>query len=225
MMVRILLVEDDDDLADGIARALRAEHFAVDIATNGEDGAHLGDTGTYDAAVLDLGLPVKPGIAVLKEWRDAGRSLPVLILTARDGWSDKVEGFRAGADDYLTKPFRVEELVMRLRALARRAAGHAAARIACGPLVFDAQTGQFELDGLPLRLTALEWRVLSALMLRKGIVIDRLDLMEHAYESDADPDSNSLEVIVGRLRKKIGATMIETVRGRGYRLTDEPPCG
>jgi len=225
MMVRILLVEDDDDLADGIARALRAEHFAVDIATNGEDGAHLGDTGTYDAAVLDLGLPVKPGIAVLKEWRDAGRSLTVLILTARDGWSDKVEGFRAGADDYLTKPFRVEELVMRLRALARRAAGHAAARIACGPLVFDAQTGQFELDGLPLRLTALEWRVLSALMLRKGIVIDRLDLMEHAYESDADPDSNSLEVIVGRLRKKIGATMIETVRGRGYRLTDEPPCG
>lgn len=222
--MRILLVEDDSDLADGIARALRAEHFAVDVAVNGEDGAHLGDTGVYDAAVLDLGLPVKPGIAVLKEWRDAGRTLPVLILTARDGWSDKVEGFRAGADDYLTKPFRVEELVMRLRALARRAAGHAAARITCGSLTFDAQTGQFERDGLPLRLTALEWRVLSALMLRKGIVIDRLDLMEHAYESDADPDSNSLEVIVGRLRKKVGAALIETVRGRGYRLTDEAPA-
>lgn len=220
--MRILLVEDDAALADGIARALRADHCAVDIAANGEDGAHLGDTGSYDAAVLDLGLPVKPGIAVLKEWREAGRSLPVLILTARDGWSDKVEGFRAGADDYLTKPFRVEELVMRLRALVRRAAGHAAARIDCGPLSFDAPTGQFELDNMPLRLTALEWRVLSALILRKGVVIDRLDLLDRVYENDADPDSNSLEVIVGRLRKKIGAALIETVRGRGYRLTDQP---
>ncbi|MEG3145048.1 response regulator [Sphingomonas sp. RT2P30] len=218
--MRILLVEDDTALAEGIARALRREHFAVDLAANGEDGAHLGDTGRYDAAVLDLGLPVKPGITVLREWRAAGRDLPVLILTARDGWSDKVEGFRAGADDYLTKPFRVEELVMRLRALVRRAAGHAAAVITCGPLAFDAQTGQFELDGLPLRLTAFEWRVLSALMLRKSVVIDRLDLLERVYETDTDPDSNSLEVIIGRLRRKIGATMIETVRGRGYRLTD-----
>ena len=221
--MRILLVEDDTALADGIARALRAENFAVDIAGNGEDGAHLGDTGIYDAAVLDLGLPVKPGIAVLQEWRAAGRSLPVLILTARDGWSDKVEGFRAGADDYLTKPFRVEELVMRLRALIRRAAGHSATLIACGPLSFDAQTGQFELDRLPLRLTALEWRVLSALMLRKETVIDRLDLLEHVYEGDADPDSNSLEVINGRLRRKIGRDLIETVRGRGYRLTEARP--
>ena len=220
--MRILLIEDDTALADGIARALRAEHFAVDVAANGEDGAHLGDTGQYDAAVLDLGLPVKPGIAVLQEWRAAGRGLPVLILTARDGWSDKVEGFRAGADDYLTKPFRVEELVMRLRALVRRAAGHAAARMTCGPLSFDAQTGQFELDGLPLRLTALEWRVLSALMLRREIVIDRLDLIERVYEGDADPDSNSLEVIIGRLRRKIGRDLIETVRGRGYRLTEQP---
>ena len=220
--MRILLIEDDTALADGIARALRAEHCAVDIATNGEDGAHLGDTGQYDAAVLDLGLPVKPGITVLKEWRAAGRSLPVLILTARDGWSDKVEGFRAGADDYMTKPFRVEELVMRLRALVRRAAGHAATRMTCGPLAYDSQTGQFELDGLPLRLTALEWRVLSALMLRRDVVIDRLELMERVYEGDADPDSNSLEVIVGRLRRKIGRDLIETVRGRGYRLTDQP---
>jgi DNA-binding response OmpR family regulator len=218
--MRILLVEDDAALAEGIARALRAEQCAVDIAVNGEDGAHLGDTGSYDAAVLDLGLPVKPGITVLKEWREAGRLLPVLILTARDGWSDKVEGFRAGADDYLTKPFRVEELVMRLRALVRRSTGHAAARITCGPLSFDAATGQFELDGLPLRLTALEWRVLSALMLRKGVVIDRLDLLDRVYENDADPDSNSLEVIVGRLRKKVGAELIETVRGRGYRLRE-----
>jgi two-component system OmpR family response regulator len=221
--MRILLVEDDTALADGIARALRAENFAVDIAANGEDGAHLGDTGIYDAAVLDLGLPIKPGIVVLKEWRAAGRSLPVLILTARDGWSDKVEGFRAGADDYLTKPFRVEELVMRLRALIRRAAGHSATLITCGPLSFDAQTGQFELDRLPLKLTALEWRILSALMLRKETVIDRLDLLDHVYEGDADPDSNSLEVIVGRLRRKIGRDLIETVRGRGYRLTEATP--
>ena len=217
--MRILLVEDDADLAAGILRALRAENFAVDHAANGEDGAHLGDTGQYDAGVLDLGLPVKSGISVLNEWRAAGRSLPVLILTARDGWSDKVEGFRAGADDYLTKPFRVEELVMRLRALARRAAGHAAPRVTCGPLSYDAQTGQFELDGLPLRLTALEWRVLSSLILRKESVIERLDLLDRVYENDADPDSNSLEVIVARLRRKIGRDLIETVRGRGYRLT------
>ncbi|MCP4027289.1 MAG: response regulator, partial [Sphingomonas sp.] len=152
--MRILLVEDDTALAEGIAKALRTENFAVDIAANGEDGAHLGDTGSYDVAVLDLGLPIKSGITVLEEWRAAGRALPVLILTARDGWSEKVAGFRAGADDYLTKPFRVEELVMRLRALVRRATGHAAARIVCGPVTFDAQTGQVELDGLPLRLTA-----------------------------------------------------------------------
>ncbi|MDR6850012.1 DNA-binding response OmpR family regulator [Sphingomonas sp. BE270] len=218
--MRILLVEDDTALAEGIAKALRTENFAVDIAANGEDGAHLGDTGSYDVAVLDLGLPIKSGITVLEEWRAAGRALPVLILTARDGWSEKVAGFRAGADDYLTKPFRVEELVMRLRALVRRATGHAAARIVCGPVTFDAQTGQVELDGLPLRLTALEWRVLSTLMLRKGVVVDRLDLLDHVYEGDADPDSNSLEVIVGRLRKKIGAELIETVRGRGYRMVE-----
>jgi two-component system OmpR family response regulator len=223
--MRILLVEDDADLAAAIVRALRAENFAVDHAANGEDGAHLGDTGQYDAAVLDLGLPIKPGIAVLNEWRAAGRTLPVLILTAREGWSDKVEGFRAGADDYLTKPFRVEELVMRLRALGRRAAGHAAPRVTCGPLAFDAQTGQFELDGLPLRLTALEWRVLSALILRKESVIERLDLLDRVYENDADPDSNSLEVIIARLRRKIGRDLIETVRGRGYRLTADVPAG
>lgn len=216
--MRILLVEDDAALAEATAKALRAEHFAVDVAANGEDGAHLGDTESYDAAVLDLGLPRKSGITVLEEWRAAGRALPVLILTARDGWSEKVAGFRAGADDYLTKPFRIEELVMRLRALVRRSAGHAAARIVCGAITFDAQTGQVERDGLPLRLTALEWRVLSTLMLRKGVVVERLDLMEHIYEGDADPDSNSLEVIVGRLRKKIGADLIETVRGRGYRI-------
>ncbi|MHA6717844.1 response regulator transcription factor [Sphingomonas sp. RS6] len=218
--MRILLVEDDPDLGPAIARALRQENCAVDLVGDGIDAGHLGDTERYDAAVLDLGLPGKDGFTVLRDWRAAGRTLPVLVLTARDGWSDKVAGFKAGADDYLTKPFRVEELTMRLRALVRRAAGHAATRILCGPLAFDAQTGQFELDGLPLRLTALEWRVLSALMLSKGIVIERLDLLERVYEGDADTDSNSMEVIIGRLRKKIGAELIETVRGRGYRLHD-----
>jgi two-component system OmpR family response regulator len=217
--MRILLIEDDPGLGPAIARALRAEQCAVDLFVDGVDGGHAGATETYDAAVLDLGLPAKDGVSVLREWRADGRNLPVLILTARDAWSDKVAGFKAGADDYLVKPFRVEELVMRLRALVRRAAGHAATRIECGPLAFESQTGQFELDGLPLRLTALEWRVLSALTLRKDTVIERLDLLERVYEGDADVDSNSLEVIVGRLRKKIGATLIETVRGRGYCLT------
>lgn len=217
--MRVLLVEDDAAIADGLARALRAEHFAVDVASNGEDGGHLGATELYDAAVLDLGLPKRDGLSVLRDWRAAGRDLPVLILTARDGWSEKVEGFKAGADDYVVKPFRVEEVVMRLRALVRRAAGHAAARVICGPLAFDAQLGTFELDGLPLKLTAFEWRVLSALMLRREVVIERADLIERVYEGDADVDSNSIEVIIGRLRRKIGAQMIETVRGRGYRLT------
>jgi len=217
--MRVLLVEDDAALADAIARALRAEAFAVDVADNGEDGGHLGATEIYDVAVLDLGLPKRDGLSVLADWRIGGRTLPVLILTARDGWSDKVLGFKAGADDYLVKPFRVEELVMRLRALVRRAAGHAASVISCGPLAFDAATGQFQIDGLPLKLTAFEWRVLSALMLRKDAVVERLDLLERVYEGDADVDSNSLEVIIGRLRRKVGASLIETVRGLGYRLT------
>ena len=220
--MRVLLVEDDRQLASRIAEFLRAENFAVDIAANGEDGQHLGETERYDAAVLDLGLPKLDGASVLRAWRAAGRSLPVLILTARDGWSDKVEGFKAGADDYLTKPFRIEEVVMRLRALVRRASGHAETKIVCGPLSFDAQLGVFELNGLPLKLTALEWRVLSCLALRKEVVVERADLIERVYEGDAEVDSNSIEVIVARLRRKIGHAMIETVRGRGYRLTAGP---
>lgn len=216
--MRVLLVEDDAALAQSIAQALRAEHFAVDIASNGEDAQHQGETENYDVAVLDLGLPKIDGITVLRAWRKADRAMPVLILTARSGWSEKVEGFKAGADDYLTKPFRVEELVMRLRALVRRAAGHAATIITCGPLAFDAQIGTFELDGLPLRLTALEWRVLQCLTLRKDVIVDRSNLMERVYEGGAEVDSNSLEVIMARLRRKIGKDMIETVRGRGYQL-------
>lgn len=216
--MKVLLVEDDDHLAREIGQALRRENFAVDIAADGEDGQHLGETEAYDAAVLDLGLPKVSGTEVLRAWRMKGRHLPVLILTARDGWTDKVDGFKAGADDYLTKPVRVEELVMRLRALVRRSAGHAEPRIVCGPLTFDAQTGVFELNGLPLRLTGLEWRVLACLTLRHDVVIERSELSEKVYEGDADVDSNSLEVIVARLRRKIGHDMIETIRGRGYRL-------
>src|SRR6476620_12454834 len=197
--MRVLLVEDDRLLAQEIAQALRDENFAVDIAANGEDGQHLGESEAYDAAVLDLGLPKVPGAVVLRAWRQAGRHLPVLILTARDGWSEKVEGFKAGADDYLTKPFRTEELIMRLRALVRRAAGYAAPSVTCGPLSLDAPTGVFELNGLPLKLTALEWRVLQCLILRKDVVVDRIELMEKVYEGDAGTDSNSLEVIVARL--------------------------
>ena len=221
--MKVLLVEDDRPLAQEIAQALRHENFAVDIARNGEDGQHLGETENYDAAILDLGLPKVNGATVLRAWRKNGRHLPVLILTARDGWTDKVDGFKAGADDYLTKPVRVEELVMRLRALVRRAAGHAEPRIVCGPLSFDAQTGVFELDGLPLKLTALEWRVLACLTLRKDVVVERSELNEKAYEGDAEVDSNSLEVIIARLRRKIGHDLIETVRGRGYRLASGAP--
>ncbi|WP_334184885.1 response regulator transcription factor [Novosphingobium sp.] len=216
--MRILVVEDDQALATEIARTLRSENFAVDLATNGEEGLHLATTEGYDALVLDLGLAKMDGISLLQACRDGGATVPVLILTARDSWADKVAGFRAGADDYMTKPFLPQELTMRLRALVRRANGHAATRLTCGRLVYDAQLGHFELDGMALRVTAFEWRVLSALMLRKGIVVERRELLEHAYEYDVDSDSNSLDVIIGRLRRKIGAEMIETVRGRGYRL-------
>jgi two-component system, OmpR family, response regulator len=218
--LRILLVEDDVALADELARVLRGENFVVDVAPNGEDGAHLGDTERYDAAVLDLGLPIKDGITILSEWRTAGHNLPVLILTARDTWSDKVAGFKAGADDYLTKPFLAQEVVLRLRALVRRSAGHAGSKIMCGSLAYDAQLGSFELDGLPIKLTAFEWRVLSTLMLRNKVVVERADLLERVYEYDGEVDSNSLEVIISRLRRKIGAKRIETVRGHGYRLTE-----
>lgn len=217
--MRVLLVEDDPELGAAIAKFLRGQNCAVDLSRNGEDGQHLGNTESYDVAVLDLGLPKVEGVSVLKAWRAAGRTLPVLILTSRQSWTDKVEGFKAGADDYLTKPFRVEELLMRLRALVRRAAGHADTRIVCGPLLFDAQLGTFQHDGLPLKLTALEWRVLEALILHKDTVVTRTRLIEHVYESDAEVDSNSIEVIITRLRRKIGTARIETERGRGYRLT------
>lgn len=217
--MRILLVEDDPDLGEAIARRLRAENCAVDLVENGIDAQHLGETEAYDAVVLDLGLPGRTGAEVLAQWRRNATPVPVLVLTAREAWADKVAAYKAGADDFLTKPFRIEELMMRLRAIVRRSAGHANPRIVVGPLAFESQTGQFELDGLPLKLTAFEWRVLSQLALRREVVVERLDLIEHIYEGDADVDSNTLDVVIGRLRRKIGASLIETVRGRGYRLT------
>lgn len=216
--MRVLLAEDDVTLSGKLAGVLRSERFAVDLAENGEDAAHLGDTEGYDAAVLDLGLPRIDGLRVLEEWRAAGRSFPVLILTARDTWTDKVAGFKAGADDYLTKPFIAHEVVLRLRALIRRSTGHGSAHVCCGPLVHDTQTGSFTLAGEPLKLTAFEWRILCALILRKGVVVSRAALFEHVYEYHNDVESNSVEVIIGRLRRKIGSQMIETVRGHGYRL-------
>ncbi|MVA69725.1 response regulator [Agrobacterium vitis] len=217
--MRVLLVEDDEDLSGRIATALRSENFVVDIARNGEDALHAGLTELFDIVVLDLGLPKIDGVTVLKGWRESERNLPVLVLTARDGWPDKVSSFKAGADDFLAKPFKIEELVLRLRALVRRATGHASSRIQCGALMFDAQLGTFELNGLPVKLTALEWRVLSCLMLRKEMVVDRRELNERVYDGDAEVDSNSIEVIIARLRKKLGSDIIETVRGRGYMLT------
>ncbi|MCM2457413.1 response regulator transcription factor [Rhizobium sp. CG4] len=217
--MRVLLVEDDMDLSSRLAASLRTENFVVDIARNGEDAEHAGLTEIFDVAILDLGLPKIDGVSVLKSWRDADRSFPVLVLTARDGWPDKVASFKAGADDFLSKPFKIEELVLRIRALVRRATGHASARINCGPLTFDAQLGTFEHNGVPLKLTALEWRVLSCLTLRKETVVDRRELLERVYDGDAEVDSNSIEVIIARLRRKIGPQHIETVRGRGYMLT------
>lgn len=219
--MRVLIAEDDAPLAAELAGVLRSAGFAADTAGNGNDAAHLGDTELYDAAVVDVGMPGMDGVAVIQQWRAAARNFPVLILTARDTWTDKVQGFRAGADDYLTKPFVPEEVVMRIRAMVRRASGFAASQLVCGDLAFDSQLGSFEFAGEPLRLTGFEWRVLSTLMLRKELVVSRGELIERVYEYNADVDSNSTEVIIGRLRRKIGAHMIETVRGHGYRLT----CG
>jgi len=171
--------------------------------------------------VLDLGLPTLDGITVLERWRRAGRNMPVLILSARDRWSEKVAGFDVGADDYVTKPFRMEEVLARLRALIRRAAGHATAELECGPLRLDTRASRVTLDGAPVRLTAQEFRLLSYLLHHPGRVVSRTELTEHLYDQDFDRDSNTIEVFVGRLRKKIGAEMIQTVRGLGYQLV--PP--
>ena len=221
--MRVLLVEYDVEMARRLAAALAEAGYAVDHAVDGVDAEFRGQTETYDAVVLDLGLPGMDGLSILKAWRDAGRTMPVLILTAREEWSEKVKGFRAGADDYVTKPFRTEEVTMRLRSLIRRAAGHANSIITCGPLSLDTQLGLVSRDGLPLKLTAFEFQVLGYLLHHVDRVITRAEMSEHLYERDTERDFNSIEVIIGRLRKKIGAAMIETVRGQGYRLSAPAP--
>ena len=218
--MRVLVVEDDKDLSRQLAEALRDSGYAVDTANDGEDGHFLGDTEPYDAVVLDLGLPTIDGISILQKWRADGKAFPVLILTARDQWSEKVSGFDAGADDYLTKPFHTEELLARLRALMRRAAGHSTDTIDIGGLTVDNRSARAFVDGMPIKLTSHEFRLLSYMAVHVGRVISRTELVEHIYDQDFDRDSNTIEVFVGRLRKKIGTDRIETVRGLGYRLLD-----
>jgi two-component system OmpR family response regulator len=216
--MRILIVEDEPKLAAQLAEALRAAEYAVDLADNGVDGHFEGEAGNFDAVILDLGLPRMDGITVLRKWRAAGRTMPVLILTARDNWHEKVAGIDAGADDYLTKPFHLEELLARLRGLIRRAGGHASPELVCGPLVLDTRSSRVTVDGQPLQLTGHEFRVLDYLMHHAGRLVSRTDLIEHIYAQEFDRDSNTVEVFIARLRKKLPPDMIETVRGLGYRL-------
>lgn len=216
--MRILIVEDEQTLATQLTEILNKEGYAVDQAHNGIDGHFLGDTEPYDAVILDLGLPQLDGLSVLKQWRSSGHTFPVLILTARDSWHEKVAGMDAGADDYLAKPFHVEELLARLRALIRRASGFASSELSCGPLVLDTRAQRISLDGITLNLTAHEYKVLAYLMHHQDKVVSRTELTEHIYAQDFDRDSNTIEVFIGRLRKKLPAGLITTVRGLGYRL-------
>ena len=219
--MRILVVEDDTNLNRQIKEALTEGGYAVDVAFDGEEGHFLGDTEPYDAVVLDIGLPQMDGLSVLEEWRRAGKAMPVLLLTARDRWSDKVQGIDAGADDYLAKPFHMEELLARLRALVRRAAGHASNEITAGPVRLDVKAGKVTVDGQAIKLTSHELRLLSYLMHHKGKVVSRTELTEHLYDQDFDRDSNTIEVFVGRLRKKLPEEVIHTVRGLGYQILEE----
>ena len=217
--MRVLVVEDEPGLRRQVSRALSEAGFSVDEAPDGEEGEFLGDTEPYDAVVLDLGLPKVDGITVLKHWRAAGRDMPVLILTARDGWNEKVAGFDAGADDYLTKPFHVEELLARVRALIRRSAGHASPILECGPVSLDTRAGKVTIDGASVTLTAHELKVLSYFMHHQDRVVSQTELIEHIYDQDFDRDSNTIEVFIARLRKKLAPDLIKTHRGRGYSMS------
>ena len=214
--MRLLVIEDDPDLNRQLVTALNDAGYAVDTAFDGEEGHFLGDTEPYDVVILDLGLPKRDGISILEQWRRDERQMPVLILTARDRWSDKVAGMDAGADDYVAKPFHLEEVLARVRALLRRSAGHASSEIECGTLRLDTKTARVTVDGAPIKLTSHEYRLLAYLMHHSGRVVSRTELVEHLYEQDFDRDSNTIEVFVGRLRKKIPSDYIRTVRGLGY---------
>ncbi len=219
--MRILIVEDDPDLNRQLVTALSDAGYATDTALDGEEGHFLGDTEPYDAVILDIGLPKMDGISVLEQWRRDQRNMPVLILTARDRWSDKVAGMDAGADDYVAKPFHMEEILARLRALLRRSTGHAKPELECGRLRLDTKGARVTFEGSHIKLTSHEYRLLAYLMHHRGRVVSRTELVEHLYEQDFDRDSNTIEVFIGRLRKKIPSDIIRTVRGLGYCLA--PP--
>ena len=220
--MKVLIVEDDPTLRAQLRAGLEDAGYVVDEADNGRDGHHLGAHEAFDAVLLDLGLPVLDGLSVLKRWREAGLRLPVLILTARDRWHEKVAGIDAGADDYLAKPFHMEELLARLRALTRRAQGLASPVLHSGALALDTRSSRVTLDGQPVNLTSLEYRLLAYLMHRPGSVVSRSELTEHLYAQDHERDSNTIEVFVGRLRRKLPPETIQTVRGLGYRLAQPP---
>jgi two-component system response regulator PhoP len=221
--MRILLIEDEAALRDTLQERLRREGHVVDAAADGEEGLYAGSEYPIDVAVVDLGLPKLPGIEVIRQLRARGKTFPILILTARGRWQDKVEGLEAGGDDYLVKPFEVEELLARLRALVRRASGWTQASLQCGPLVLDTAAQTLQLDGASVELTSYEYRVLEYLVLHSGEVVSKTELTEHLYEEDQDRDSNVIEVFIGRLRRKLdpdnALNPIETLRGRGYRFT------
>ncbi|HJR59975.1 MAG TPA: response regulator transcription factor [Vicinamibacterales bacterium] len=216
--MRILIVEDQARLSAQLAGALEDAGFAVDRAADGEQADFLAETERYDGIVLDLGLPKIDGLTLLRKWREAGNGVPVLVLTARGSWHEKVQGIDSGADDYVAKPFRMEELLARLRGLIRRASGQITPQLRCGGVSLDPRLAKVTLDGAPVRLTSHEFRVLSYLMHHRDRVVSQAELTEHIYAQDFDRESNTVEVFVARLRRKLGASVIETVRGLGYRI-------
>jgi len=216
--MRVLVVEDEPRIASQLRGALSDGGYAVDHAADGERADFLAQTERYDAVVLDLGLPRVDGLTLVRRWRDGGLAVPVLVLTARGSWHEKVQGIDSGADDYVSKPFRVEEVLARLRALIRRAAGQVTPELRCGAVALDPRAARVTLDGAPVKLTSHEFRVLSYLMHHRGRVVSQGELTEHIYSQSADRDSNTVEVFIARLRRKLGASLIETVRGLGYRM-------
>ncbi len=216
--MRVLLAEDEPQLCEQIKKLLSAEGRVVDVANNGTDALHLGATEPYDMIILDIGLPERDGISVLREWRSAGVKTPVLILTARDGWSERVDGLDAGADDYMTKPFHMPELAARVRAILRRQSGQLNPVIEMGNVMLDTRNGRVSVGGIPVDLTAQEIAVLTYLAHNMGRMVSRTELSEHIYEYDGDRDSNTIAVFITRLRKKLGSDLITTVRGRGYMI-------
>jgi two-component system OmpR family response regulator len=216
--VRVLVVEDEESLAAQLADALATAGYAVDRAGDGVRAEFLGATESYDAVILDLGLPAMDGLTLLRRWRDADVGVPVLVLSARGSWHEKVVGIDGGADDYVTKPFQLEEVLARLRALIRRAAGGRSPALRCGAIVLDPRGARVTRDGVPVRLTSHEFRVLAYLMHHRDRIVSQAELAEHIYARDADRDSNTVEVFIARLRKKIGVQAIATVRGLGYRM-------